>query len=371
MSWIYRQFIRPVLFSRDSEAIHNQTMRILSRIGRSPDFCDALRTLYGTPDLPVSTFGLNFPSPIGLAAGMVKQGEAVPVWECLGFGFCELGGITRYGQPGNPTPRMFRITEKQALINRMGFNNPGAEVFSTALQAWKDRNQWPNHPVGINLGKTKTTELGNAAEDYAASFHQLVGLADFFVINVSSPNTPNLRKLQDRKHLEEILKELQKENRSFKKRTHSTEKPILVKISPDLSWNALDEILELIEDSGIQGIVATNTTVHREGEVSERTRDLYSQEGGLSGAPLASRSTEVIRHIYRQTNGRLPIIGVGGVFSADDAWEKITSGATLVQIYTGLVYEGPSLLREIVRGLENKLEENGLEKIEDAVGIQA
>ena len=281
---------------------------------------------------------------------------AVPAWEALGFGFSELGGITRHEQPGNPKPRMFRVIEDEALINRMGFNNPGSGAVAKRLRGWRDDNRWPAHPVGINLGKSKATPLDEAPEDYLYSFSSLKDLADFFVVNVSSPNTPNLRQLQDKAALGEILAALQEAN--------DAQRPILVKVAPDLGFDALDEILELIEPHNLAGLVATNTPIARPSEGG-----LNAETGGMSGRPLAKRSTEGIRHLYQQTKGAVPLIGVGGIFTAEDAWEKITAGASLLQIYSGLVYEGPQINRAILNGLAKRLANEGLANIRDAVGI--
>ena len=275
---------------------------------------------------------------------MDKHAAAVPAWEALGFGFVELGGVTWHAQSGNPMPRMFRAMRDEALINRMGFNNAGAEAMAAKLRDWRELGRWPKHPVGINLGKSKITPNEKAAEDYANSFRVLRPLADFFVVNVSSPNTPNLRQLQDKAALDEILAALQQLN-------SPQAKPLLVKVAPDVSFDALDEILELAAKRNLAGIVATNTTISRPETNDEQLRRIYSESGGLSGRPLRARSTEVVRHIYQQTRGKLPIIGVGGIMSARDAQEKIDAGASLLQIYTGLVYEGPALVKQIVRGL--------------------
>ncbi len=361
MSAIYRHLIRPLLFTQDSEAIHNRTISTIGRISRSPTLCSLLATAYSTPDLPVEVFGLNFPNPVGLAAGMDKHAAAVPAWLALGFGFSELGGVTWHPQPGNPTPRMFRAVRDEALVNRMGFNNPGAEAMASKLREWRDTNRWPRHPIGINLGKSKITPNEKAAEDYANSFRVLRPMADFFVVNVSSPNTPNLRQLQDKAALDEILAALQSLN-------SPQPKPLLVKVAPDLSFDALDEILELAATRNLSGIVATNTTITRPDTADENLRRVYSEAGGLSGRPLRARSTEVIRHIYKQTKGRLPIIGVGGIFNAEDAWEKIQAGASLIQIYSGLVYEGPALVKNIVSGLQRRLSERGFSTLKSAVG---
>jgi dihydroorotate dehydrogenase len=305
---------------------------------------------------------LTFPNPVGLAAGMDKIAEAVPAWEAMGFGHVELGGVTMLAQPGNPRPRVFRALSAEAIVNRMGFNNPGAVALAERLEGWRTQARWPRHPVGMNLGKSKITPLEQAAEDYRSSFKTLRSWVDFFVVNVSSPNTPNLRKLQDKSALDEILAGLQEENAEAKP------KPILVKVAPDLTYEALDEILELCEPRNVAGIVATNTTVTRPATSDPRDRRAYEETGGLSGRPLRQRSTEIIRHLARQTQGRMPIIGVGGIFSVDDAWEKVRAGACLLQIYTGLVYEGPLLVRRLVRGLKHRLRTEGITRWDDAVG---
>lgn len=368
MSWFYRNFVRPALFTFDSERIHNFTLKTLGCASRCEKTCDLIGKIYGAPALPVELFGLKFPNPIGLAAGMDKQAAAVPIWEKFGFGFCELGGVTWHPQPGNPQPRMFRAIDDEALINRMGFNNSGAEAMAARLAEWRKRGRWPKHPVGINLGKSKITPLEKAAEDYANSFRVLRDHADFFVVNVSSPNTPNLRQLQDKSALDEIFAALQQlQTSNFKHRT-SDSKPILVKVAPDLSFEALDEILKLVGPRKIAGIVAANTTITRPNTNDAKLQKTYSETGGLSGRPLRYRSNEVIRHLYRQTRGSLPIIGVGGVFDADDAFAKILNGASLIQIYTGLVYEGPGIVNDIGTGLKQRLEASGFTQLKDAVG---
>jgi len=361
MSFLYRKFLRSLLFSMESEKIHDLTLKRLGQASRSAAMCHAMEALYGAPDLPVKVFGLTFPNPVGIAAGMDKKAAAVPIWKSLGFGFSELGGVTWHAQPGNRKPRMFRAISDEALVNRMGFNNPGAEAMAESLAEWKESGRWPNHPVGINLGKSKKTPLKEAAQDYLNSFQALRSLADFFVVNVSSPNTPNLRKLQDKSALDEILSALQEVNAPPKGRPpkdgHDPSRlprPILVKVAPDLTFSALDEILDLTGPRNVAGVVATNTTVSRPETTDEAARKTYAQEGGLSGRPLRERATEVIRHLNEQTRGKLPIIGVGGIFNADDAWEKIKAGACLVQVYSGLVYEGPSIAADIVNGLKGK-----------------
>lgn len=368
MSWVYRRALRPVLFKNNAEAIHEFTLRGLNWVSRNALACDAVESFLGAPPLPVDALGLRFPNPIGLAAGMDKLGEAVPAWAALGFGFSELGGVTWHAQPGNPQPRVFRAIAESAIVNRMGFNNEGAVALAQQLKQWRTSNRWPRHPVGINLGKSKITPLDQAAADYANSFRTLRDLADFFVVNVSSPNTPNLRQLQDKSALDEIFAALQQANGNSKAEAREP-KPILVKIAPDLSFEALDEILSLTSSRQIAGIVATNTTIARPPTSDAASQRAYAEPGGLSGLPLRARSTEVIRHLYRQTKGQVPIIGVGGVFNAADAWEKITAGASLLQVYTGMVYEGPSLARDLVRGLRERLNELGMARLEQAIGL--
>ena len=359
MGWCYQRLLRPLLFLQDSEAAHNRVLRGLAWASRGRVLTGFAERYCGAPALPVNCLGLRFPNPVGLAAGMDKAAAAVPMWPRLGFGFAELGGVTRHGQRGNDPPRMFRAVPERALVNRMGFNNPGAEMMAATLAKWRALGLWPDHPVGINLGKSKVTPLAEAAEDYAFSVGVLRDHADFFVINVSSPNTPNLRKLQDKTALSEIIDAV---------RMEATSQPLLVKVAPDLSNRALDEVLELATDRGLSGIVATNTTITRPRTVSAKSRRVYGEVGGLSGAPLRARSTEVIRHIYKETQGRLPIIGVGGILNADDAWEKITAGASLVQVYTGLVYEGPTVVREIVTELTKRMDREGVKKLPDLIG---
>ncbi|MFM1770572.1 MAG: hypothetical protein RJA22_3101 [Verrucomicrobiota bacterium] len=368
MSWFYRAAVRPLLFAQDSESIHDRTLAALGRVSHSGLLCEALASIHAAPELPVELFGLRFPNPVGLAAGMDKRAVAVPAWEALGFGFCELGGVTWHAQPGNPAPRMFRAAADGALVNRMGFNNPGAEALARQLADWRALGRWPRHPVGINLGKSKVTPLEQAAGDYARSFEVLRPHADFFVVNVSSPNTPGLRQLQDKSALDDILAALQERNQPAPGRPA---RPILVKVAPDLTFEALDEILTLVQPRGLAGLVATNTTLARPATEDPALAATYAEAGGLSGRPLRSRSTEVIRHLHRQTGGTLPLIGVGGIFTAEDAWEKICAGASLLQVYSGLVYEGPGVARAIVGGLSQRLAEHGFRTLAEAVGSGA
>lgn len=371
MDHLYRRLVRPALFAIPSETIHHATLAGLGLAAEHAGLCALTRRLYGAPELPAEVFGLRFPNPVGLAAGMDKRAQAVPMWEALGFGFSELGGVTRHPQPGNPPPRMFRAPAEGALINRMGFNNPGAEAFAAQLRHWHAEGRWPAHPVGVNLGKSKATPLDGAADDYRFSFRLTWPWADFFVVNVSSPNTPNLRQLQDGPALDAILRSLQQANGELAAAAARPPKPLLVKVAPDLSFDALDEILALAEPRGLAGLVATNTTITRPESGDGAARDVLAEAGGLSGRPLRRRSNEVIRHLYRQTRGRLPIIGVGGVFEAADAWEKLACGASLVQVYTGMVYEGPGVARAIVRGLRERLARSGAKTVAEIVGSAA
>lgn len=282
---------------------------------------------------PRRIFGIDFRNPIGLAAGMDKNAIALPAWEALGFGFIEIGTITAQAQPGNPAPRLFRYPRQQALINRMGFNNDGAAAVARRLEKLKISGRWPRIPVGVNLGKSKVTELHDAPADYLASFRKLLPFGDYFVINVSSPNTPGLRSLQDRDALAAIIRALHDEN---------SEKPLLVKIAPDLEEPAAVEIAELAAEEKLSGLIATNTTLDHASVPPEK-----DQQGGLSGAPLREKSTTMLRLITRHTS--LPIIASGGVMDAAAAKEKFDAGASLVQIYTGFVYRGPQLIREIAK----------------------
>lgn len=288
------------------------------------------------PALSRTVFGLKFPSPLGLAAGFDKNAVALPGWEWMGFGFAEIGTVTAKAQPGNPLPRLFRVPELEAVINRFGFNNHGAEVVAERLATLKASGHWPKIPVGVNLGKSKVTPLEEANDDYVESFRRLRAYGDYFVLNVSSPNTPGLRQLQDKGALESLLAAVQAEN--------TTKLPLLLKIAPDLEWAAIEEIIALVESNGLAGLIATNTTIDHS-SVPEAKR----QQGGLSGQPLKARALEVLKFVTART--RLPVIGVGGIASADDAMERLDAGAALIQVYTGLIYEGPGLVGKIHKAL--------------------
>jgi len=315
--------------------------------------------------LQQTLWGLDFNNPFGLAAGFDKDGTAAGMWSSFGFGFAELGAVTLHSQSGNPRPRMFRLPEDKAALNRMGANNLGAAVMADTLaQTWK--RQPRKIPIGINLCKSKIASLDNAATDYVGSFEYLQSVADYFVINVSSPNTPGLRSLQAGEQLEPILSGLQTAN--------TLNKPILIKIAPDLEWSDIKDILNLATDYNLSGIIATNTTIRRDGLntniLKETGKNIKDEGGGISGLPVRQRSTEVIRFIYHETDGKLPIVGVGGIFNADDAWDKIVAGASILQVYTGWVYEGPWMVSQVLSGLLAKLDEQGLNNINEAVGLE-
>ena len=374
---IYQLAISPLLFNllkTDPEWLHQKTINTLGWLSQTSASLPARWINYlleqslclSDPRLEQTLFGLNFPNPLGLAAGFDKDGIAAQIWSSFGFGFAELGTVTFVPQPGNPRPRLFRLPLDRAALNRMGFNNSGAAAMAARLaQGKQELNQ--RIPIGINLGKSKVTPLEESANDYLNSFRLLQNLGDYFVVNVSSPNTPGLRSLQDAAMLGSILDLLQQDNK--------TQKPIFVKIAPDLEWEAIADIIALAKTYQIAGLIATNTTIRRDAlktQIIDQTgKPVVEEAGGISGAPVRDRSTEVIRFIWQQTQGQLPIIGVGGIFSAEHAWEKITAGASLIQVYTGWIYEGPMMVRRILTGLLSKLEESGLTSINAAVGLAA
>jgi dihydroorotate dehydrogenase len=317
------------------------------------------------PAVAQELWGISFPNPVGLAAGFDKDARAPHVWPLLGFGFAELGTITAEAQPGNPRPRVFRLARERAIINRMGFNNSGASVVAQRLGRHRPVRP-PTIPLGINIGKSRATPVEHAVADYVRSFRQLSASADYVVINVSSPNTPGLRDLQTPAHLSALLSALVKENESLARSQGQAPRPILVKIAPDLADEALPEIVEAARDSGASGLVATNTTTQR-----AALRTPLDEAGGLSGAPLRDRATTVIRLLRRLAGPQLPIIGVGGIFTPEDAYVKIRAGASLVQIYTGMVFEGPRLAARVARGLADLLHRDGLGHLREAVGSDA
>lgn len=341
----YRTLVRPWLFQADPEAAHEYVLKFAGSLGRHRIARDAMETLYLIEDrrLRQTVFGLKFPNPVGLGAGYDKNGMGLNFWPSLGFGFVEIGSVTARPQPGNQSPRLFRQAKQRALINRMGFNNEGADAIAARIPPL------PHHiPVGVNIGKNRDVDLAEAAGNYLTTLEKFRGRADFFVINVSSPNTPGLRKLQDKEMLDGLLMRIREEV------------PVLLKIAPDLTFEQIDEVLVLAQKHGVAGIVATNTTIDHP----------TPAQGGLSGAPLRARATKCVRHIWLQTHGELPVIGVGGIFTAADAYEKIRAGANLVEVWTGLVYEGPSIVGRINRGLLRLLTRDGFGSIAEAVGAQ-
>ena len=347
----YRQMVRPMLYRMgrgDPEMAHERTLEWLKGLGEKPALVNALNRVNAVRD-PCRVFGIDFPNAVGLAAGMDKDGTALAAWPALGFGFVELGTVTWWAQNGNPRPRLYRLPESQALINRMGFNNEGAQAMADRLA-----NAPRSIPVGISIGKSKSTPLEQALDDYVASFNALHRYGDYFAINVSSPNTPGLRKLQDAQQLAQILKELYYEAKRLSPTGRG--KPLLVKLAPDLTEHAMAEAIEVCLNNGASGIIAANTTLGRDG-LAASDLDRSAQSGGLSGKPLRLINKAVVSFVHRETAGRLPIIGVGGIASGSDAAELIDAGASLVQLYTGLVYQGPTLVRKAARGARKQLQE--------------
>ena len=334
---LYDRLARPLLFSLDPEAAHHLAVGGLKLASSSPALLAPLRRFAPAPN-PVELFGLKFRNSIGLAAGFDKNAVALPAWDALGFGFVEVGTVTAKAQPGNPKPRIFRYPREQALINRLGFNNDGADVVAERLRKLRASGLWPRIPVGINIGKSKATPLEEAPDDYLYSFCQLREFADYLVLNVSSPNTPGLRALQEIEALTELLRVIRAENQEARK-------PILLKIAPDLTLPDLDDIIGACEAHEIAGLIATNTTLDHSAIASRP-----DEAGGMSGAPLREKSTAFVRAIKERTH--LPVIGVGGIVDAESAREKFTAGASLVQVYTAYVYRGPGLLRELATQLD-------------------
>jgi dihydroorotate dehydrogenase len=354
---VYRSLVRPILFRLPPETAHEFALHSLSLI---PSRLIARRF-----DNPISRFGLLFPNPIGLAAGFDKNGIALRPLAALGFGFIEAGTVTYHPQPGNARPRLFRLSEDQALINRAGFNNDGAAAFARRVEQHR-----PDCVLGVSIGKSKITPLEEATEDYLASFELVYKVADYIAVNVSSPNTPQLRELQQSEQLTALLSALQTRRQELQER-HRKEVPLLVKLSPDLERRDLEMIVDVIERSHIDGIIATNTTVSRDNLRTDAKRVAACGEGGLSGKPLSNRSTRMIAELYELTRGRIPLIGVGGIFNANDAWEKISAGASLVQLYTGFIYQGPNIAQEINEGLAKILAREGFTNLDAAVGCSA
>lgn len=343
---MYRIIIKPLLFLISPEKAHQVTLFFLKLILIIPLVGWLFRKFYQVKDIRLErrVFGLRFPNPVGLAAGFDKDGKHFKAMAALGFGFIEIGTVTPVGQEGNPQPRLFRLPQDEALINRMGFNNEGVETLVKRLR----KGRLKNLIIGGNIGKNKSTPNEQAVRDYAICFETLFPYVDYFVINVSSPNTPNLRELQEKEPLTQLLTHLQNLNHQ-----KSSPKPVLLKIAPDLTEHQLDDILDIVQATQLDGIIATNTTVSRNGLTTPSSVIGEIGAGGLSGKPVREQSTKVIRYLHEKSGGKVAIIGVGGIASPADAIEKIRAGATLVQVYSGLVYEGPGLVKKINKALLN------------------
>ena len=354
---VYRSLVRPILFRLPPETAHELALHSLSLI---PPRLIARRF-----SNPITRWGLSFPNPVGLAAGFDKNGVALQPLAALGFGFIEAGTVTYHAQPGNARPRLFRLSEDQALINRAGFNNDGAAAFARRVEQHR-----PDCVLGVSIGKSKITPLEKATEDYLASFELVYNVADYIAINVSSPNTPQLRELQQSEQLTSLLSALQARKRELQEQ-YRKQVPLLVKLSPDLERGDLETIVDVLDRLQIEGIIATNTTVSRDNLRTGAKRVAACGEGGLSGKPLRDRSTRMIAELYELTRGRIPLIGVGGIFNADDAWEKISAGASLVQLYTGFIYQGPNIAQQINEGLAKILAREGFANLDAAVGYRA
>ncbi|MFD2117282.1 quinone-dependent dihydroorotate dehydrogenase [Paenibacillus yanchengensis] len=360
---LYRTILKPVFFKMDPEKAHHLVVDGLAMTGKVPGVTRMLDTMYGIkpmPELQTEVFGISFPHPVGLAAGLDKNGKSADGFSSIGFGFIEVGTVTPEGQPGNEQPRLFRLPEDEALINRMGFNNEG----TAAMAGYLKKRKLHHIPVAINIGKNKDTANELAHEDYEACIRALYGYGDFFVVNISSPNTQGLRDLQHGDDLRNLLTAVTTEMNSQSQRLGSRTKPVLVKIAPDMTDEQLANTVETIKNSGVSGIIATNTTLSRDGLTHANAKET----GGMSGVPLRERSTEVIREVFKQTAGKIPIIGSGGIFSSQDAYDKIRAGASLVEIYSALIYKGPGIMKELTAGLVECLRKDGYRNIAEAVG---
>jgi len=340
---MYKTIIRPILFRFQPETIHSFTFAVLKILSLIPGIPFIIRKIFqvNNPKLKRTVFGIDFLNPVGLAAGLDKDADLFDMLGYLGFGFVEIGTLTPEPQPGNPKPRAFRLKKDQALINRMGFNNNGLKSAIEKLKRKKSKII-----IGGNIGKNKITPNENAISDYERGFESLFPYVDYFVVNVSSPNTPNLRDLQEKEPLSKLLNKLQELNNQ-----KDTKKPVLLKIAPDLNWEQLDDIIEIILETKTDGVIATNTTISREGLSYPQSEIEKIGNGGLSGKPLQKHATEIIRYIVKKSNNAFPVIGVGGIMTATDAIEKLKAGASLVQLYTGFIYEGPALIKKITKAI--------------------
>lgn len=364
---LYRTLLRPILFRLPPETAHELALHSLDFL-KPQSVNRFVRHRFASNSFgELTRFGLKFPNPVGLAAGFDKDGLALQSLCALGFGFIEAGTVTYHAQPGNPRPRLFRLRKDSALINRAGFNNAGASAFAKRVRALK-----LDCVLGVSIGKSKITPMKDAAADYLASFELVYSIADYIAINVSSPNTPQLRELQKASHLSSLLDALQTRNRELQQ-THSrpSPMPLLVKLSPDIHEADIESIVDVLKSFAIDGIIATNTTTGRDHLVTDAKVIAEIGEGGLSGAPLRRTATQMIAKLYRLTDAKVPLIGVGGIFTAEDAWEKITAGASLLQLYTGFIYQGPGIAKSINEGLAKLLAANGFKTLDEAVGHRA
>jgi dihydroorotate dehydrogenase len=364
---LYKSVIRPLLFRKDPEESHEMILRLLAKAEGLAGMLEAFYTI-DDARLNVKLGPLTFPNPVGLAGGFDKNALAPRTIASFGFGFMEIGAITAQAQPGNPKPRLYRLPEDEALINRFGFNNLGAVAIAAKLDAMRARGGLPKIPLGMNIGRTKIVDTKDAVADFLACFERLYPYGDFFTLNVSSPNTPHLRDLQEKSLLRDLLSAVQQKNRGLAIGAKLESKPVFVKIAPDMEFSQVDEIIDVVTSAQVTGIVATNATAF----MRENLKSRHGPEpGGLSGRPITAKVTNFVSHIYKQTGGRLPIVGVGGIFNSEDAYDKIRAGASAVQIYTGWIYEGPGAVKRINLGLRRMLERDGLKHISDAVGVDS
>lgn len=366
---LYRSLLRRLLFRLPPETAHELALKTLASAPRLSKFF-AGSSANEIPFGKLERFGLNFSNPVGLAAGFDKDGIALSGLAALGFGFIEAGTVTFHPQPGNERPRLFRLPEDQALINRAGFNNKGAAVLAQRVAtAGRQRGEYV---LGVSIGKSKVARLDEAIEDYLQSFTIVYPVADYVAVNVSSPNTPGLRDLQQASQLEALLTALQQRNKELSKQHKlGKELPLLVKLSPDIAVADLEEIAEVARKTSIAGIIATNTTISREGLKSSAEEIQACGDGGLSGLPLREPSNRMISRLYKLTAGKIPLIGVGGIFTAQDAFEKVCAGASLIQLYTGFIYQGPGIVADINKGLQETIEREGMRTLDEAVGCRA
>ncbi len=359
----YQLFVRPGMNLVSSETAHDISVKLLSKFGQNRGSQKILSTIYRTPSVPINVFGKLFRHPLGLAAGFDKSASALSAWPALGFSWVEYGGITRYPQDGNPKPRMFRSAVDQALINRMGFNNPGALAIRDSCIKRRAAGKWPQAPVAANIGRSKSVDNARAPTDYAETFGLLYEHSDIFVLNVSSPNTPGLRELQEDDHIRDVVSACVRVRES-----NSGTKPILLKLSPDLDEDVMLSCSGAALSAGIDGFIATNTTISRPIPSNTRSRKILAESGGLSGRPLQSQSLEKIGLLYDSVGDKVPIVGCGGIDNAESAWAAITNGASLIQLYSAMVFQGPSVIPKTIKGIKKRIEENRFQDLDEAVG---